>query len=135
MDGNYNNVTTVTKFVRDGKFLLRDSTFNYAVIGANIGIPMNVNVDHPSEPLRITVPRKGVQTALTPADEFNTLQAIPSGIFSIQQEFDSKYVFVSLPFARELLGLDNQVSAYEIKLKNANKVEEMQKQIAALVGH
>lgn len=134
VDSNYNHVTTVNKYVRDGRFLLKDSLYNYAVLGANIGLPMNVNVDHPTETLRITVPRRDVKSAITPADEFNTMQAIPSGIFSIQQEFDSKYVFVSLSFARELLGLDNQVSAYEIKLKNSNRVNEMQKQIAAVMG-
>jgi lipoprotein-releasing system permease protein len=86
------------------------------------------------EPLRITVPRRGVKTAFVPEEEFNTMTIIPGGIFSIQQEFDSKYVFTSLDFARQLLDLDNRVSGYEIKLKDGADIEKARQQIAAIVG-
>ena len=68
--------------MRKGDFLLKDSTFHYAVIGANISGPLNITTERSIEPLRITVPRKGVKTALMPEDEFNTLPVVPAGIFS-----------------------------------------------------
>jgi lipoprotein-releasing system permease protein len=120
--------------VRDGKFLLHDASLNYAIIGANIGMPLNINIDQSMEPLRITVPRRGVKNAFVPEEEFNTMSAIPAGIFSIQQEFDSKYVFVSLDLARQLLGLDNRVSGYEIKLKDGADAEKARVQIAQIMG-
>jgi len=134
VDENYGKVTIVDKYVRAGNFALRDSSLNYAVVGANIAIPLNINVDRSMEPLRITVPRRGVKNAFVPEDEFNTMTAIPGGIFSIQQEFDSKYVFVSLDFAQQLLGLDNRVSGYEIKLKDGADIEKTRLQIAQIVG-
>jgi len=134
VDEKYNSVTTVNHFVRNGNFQLRDSSLNYAVIGANIAIPLNINIDRSMEPLRITVPRRGVKSALVPEEEFNTMSVIPGGIFSIQQEFDSKYVFVSLDFARQLLGLDNRVSGYEIKLRDGTDIEKARQQIAQIVG-
>ena len=134
VDENYNKVTTVSHYVRDGNFELRDSSLNYAVIGANIAIPLNINVQRSMEPLRITVPRRGVKTAFVPEEEFNTMTIVPGGIFSIQQEFDSKYIFTSLDFARQLLDLDNRVSAYEIKLKDGADTEKARQQIAAIVG-
>ena len=134
VDENYNNVTTVSHFVRDGKFQVKDSSLNYAIIGANIAVPLNINIDRSMEPLRITVPRRGVKTAFVPEEEFNTMSATPGGIFSIQQEFDSKYVFVSLDFARQLLGLDNRVSGYEVKLKDGANIEKAREQIAQIVG-
>ncbi len=134
VDDNYNKVTTVSHYVRDGKFLLHDASLNYAIIGANIGMPLNINIDHSMEPLRITVPRRGVKNAFVPEEEFNTMSAIPGGIFSIQQEFDSKYVFVSLDLARQLLGLDNRVSGYEIKLKDGANAEKARAQIEQIMG-
>jgi len=134
VDENYNDVTTVKQYVRVGKFLLRDSSRNYAVLGANISYPMNIDVKRGVESLRITVPRKGVKTVFAPEDAFNTMSAIPAGIFSIQQEFDSKYVFVNLNFARELLGEENKISAYEIKLKEGTDIKDAKKQLAELVG-
>lgn len=134
VDEHYNDVTIVNKYVRHGSFLLRDSAYNYAVLGANISTPLNVVIERSIEPLRITVPRRGVKSAILPEDQFTTLPVIPSGIFSIQQEFDSKYVFVSLPFAQELLGLGNRVSGYEIKLKNDANLDRAKREIAALAG-
>ena len=134
VDENYNDVTTVKKYVREGKFLLRDSSRNYAVVGANISYPMNIDVKRGVEPLRITVPRKGVKTVFAPEDAFNTMSTIPAGVFSIQQEFDSKYVFVNLNFARELLGEENKVSAYEIKIREGTDIKDAKQQLAELVG-
>ena len=134
VDENYNSVTTVKQYVRDGEFLLKDSLRNYAVLGANISYPMNIDVNHGREALRITVPRKGVKTVFAPEDAFNTMSVIPAGVFSIQQEFDSKYVFVGLGFARELLGEENRVSAYEIKLKDGADIQDTKKLLAEAVG-
>ncbi len=135
VDENFNAVTTIKNYERDGKFLLHDSTMNYAVLGANISYTMNMDVTHGSEPLRITVPRKGVRTAFAPEDAFNTMSVVPAGVFAIQQEFDSKYVFVDLNFARELLGEDKAVSAYEIKLKEGASIEAAKKQMQELLGN
>lgn len=134
VDEHYNDVTTVSHFVRNGSFTLHKGNLNYAVIGANISSPLNINVEHPTEPLRITVPRKGVKNAMIPEDAFNTVPLVPGGIFSIQQEFDSRYVFVSLEAARELLGADNRVSGYEIKLSSGANVEKTKKAIAEIAG-
>ncbi len=134
VDENYNNVTTVKDYVRQGKFLLHDTLANYAVLGANLSYSMSINPERGYEPLRITVPRKGVKNALLPEDAFTSQQAMPAGVFSIQQEFDSKYVFVSLEFAKQLLGDENGISAYEVKLKNDSDLEEAGNKIAALCG-
>lgn len=134
VDENYHHVTTVQQYVRDGKFLLRNSHSFYTVVGANIGYSMNMDVNRGAEPLRITVPRKGVKTVFVPEDAFNTMSAIPAGVFSIQQEFDSKYVFVNLAFAQELLGEESGVSAYEIKLNKEISLKEAKQQIEQLAG-
>ncbi|HLP49740.1 MAG TPA: FtsX-like permease family protein [Chitinophagales bacterium] len=134
VDEKYNEVTTVQQYVRDGRFMLRDTNRNYTVVGANIGYSMNMDVTSGIEPLRITVPRKGVKTAFAPEDAFNTMSAYPVGVFSIQQEFDSKYVFVNLDFARELLGEENRVSAYEVKLSDGTDIDAAKERIAAAIG-
>jgi lipoprotein-releasing system permease protein len=134
VDDKYNEVTTVKNYVRDGQFVLKDVTRQYAVVGANISYAMNIDVNRGHEPLRITVPRKGTQTAFTPEDAFSTMSVVPAGVFSIQQEFDSKYVFVSLDMARELLDEENRVSAYEIKLSEGADLEQVRDELKVLAG-
>ncbi len=134
VDEAYNKVTTVKDFVREGKFNLGDSLHSYAVVGANIGLSMNMNVEEQFEPLRITVPRKGVKSSFNPADEFSTMQVLPAGMFAIQQDFDSKYIFVNLAFAKELLGSENQITAYEVRLKPNADLDKAAEAIGAAVG-
>ncbi len=134
VDEQYNDVNSVRDYVRIGDFDLGDSLGHKAVVGGNIAISMNITTDPTFETLRITVPRKGVKSTINPADAFNTQQIIPAGIFSIQQEFDSKYIFVGLDFAKELLGGDNRISAYELKLKPGADLETSRKKLSALLG-
>ncbi len=134
VDNNYNSVTTVKNFVREGVFDLGDSVRHRAVVGANIGLSMNMNVEEQYEPLRITVPRKGVKSSFNPADEFSTMQLLPAGMFAIQQDFDSKYVFVSLDFAQQLLDGENQLSAYEVKLKEGADLDKAAEVLGTALG-
>lgn len=133
VDENYNKVSAVEKQVKEGAFLLKDSVLNYAVIGANIFSALNINIEQGILPLQITVPKKGTATVLMAEDAFTIREVVPSGVFSIQQEFDSKYVFVSLDLAQELTGEGSQLSAYEIKLKEGVNAESEKEKIQQLV--
>lgn len=134
VDDSYSNVTSVYQYVRDGSFLLRDSSYHYSVIGATLSQMLNINLQHSTEPLRITVPQRGLKSVFNPRDAFHTTLTLPAGIFSIQQEFDSKYVFVSLDLAREILGQENAVSSYEVKLKDGVSLEKKKDELSAMLG-
>jgi lipoprotein-releasing system permease protein len=134
VDSKYNDVTDVKNHIKMGRFILWDSVNQYAVIGANVYAALNVDVERSVYPLQITVPRKGNGTVLLPEDAFTFRDVVPGGVFSIQQEFDSKYVFVSLEFASELLGSEHEVSAYEIKLKPNTDMDAAKEEIQKLVG-
>jgi len=134
VDEAYPQVASVKDFVRLGTFSIYDSPHQHAVVGANIGFSMNIDVERSIEPLQITVPRKGVKTAMRPEDVFTTRMAIPDGLFSIQQEFDSKYVFVNLKFAQELLGDEESISAYEVKLKPGTNLVRTKENLQQLLG-
>ncbi|MCW3125950.1 MAG: hypothetical protein JWO03_1608 [Bacteroidetes bacterium] len=134
VDENYNNVADIKSHVKIGSFELSDSMNQYAVVGANIYAALNIDVEKSLYPIQVTVPKKGKGTAILPEDAFTFRDVIPGGVFSLQQEFDNKYVFVSLPFARELLDAEGQVSAYEIKLRPDANLEQAQADIRKIVG-
>jgi lipoprotein-releasing system permease protein len=134
VDDKYNEAADVKSHIKMGRFILSDSANQYAVIGANVYAALNVDVERSLYPLQITVPRKGTGTAIMPEDAFTFRDVLPGGVFSIQQEFDSKYVFVSLAFAQELLGSEDEVSAYEIKLKPSAGLDRAKKNIQNLIG-
>lgn len=135
VDDNYAKVSAIEQHIKLGKFILQDTAYQYAIVGANILSALNIDVEKSLYPLQITVPRKGKGTAILPEDAFTTRDLLPGGVFSIQQEFDSKYVFVSLPFAQELLSNEGQLSAYELKLKPKQDLDDAKQVIQHIVGN
>ena len=134
VDASYDSVADIKSHVKMGSFRLSDSVNQYAVVGANIYASLNIDVERSLYPIQITVPRKGKGTAILPEDAFTFRDVIPGGVFSLQQEFDNKYVFVSLPFATELLDAEGQVSAYEVKLRTDIDLEHAKADIQKIAG-
>lgn len=134
VDDVFEQISSVKDYVKVGDYYLKDSTINYAVIGGNIAINLNINVDESITPLSLTIPRKGVKTAILPTDAFITGSVAPSGIFSIQQEYDSKYVLVSLDYLHELLGEESAISAYELKVADYDDVEQVKAKLKTALG-
>ena len=67
--------------------------------------------------LEIYVPRPGTGQILDPSKAFVKKEAIVSGMYQVNEELDSKYVFSDIDFARSLLRLDStKVSSVEFKL-------------------
>jgi ABC-type lipoprotein release transport system permease subunit len=99
----------------DGDFILTDSLGNpYAVIGMGVANTLGMRINFVT-PLAIYMPnRKG--SLSNPESTFNRQYIWPSGIFEVEQEFDSKYVFIPLHLVRELLDYENEISAIEIQL-------------------
>jgi lipoprotein-releasing system permease protein len=61
-------------------------------------------------------------------------QIVPSGIFSIQQEFDSKYVFVPISFMEDLLDKKDMLSYAEIRLKPGSDLIAVQERVSQACG-
>ncbi len=57
-----------------------------------------------------------------------------SGIFEVEKEYDSKYVYVPLDFARELTEIKNGVSTIEVKFNGQADPETVQKNIVKIFG-
>jgi lipoprotein-releasing system permease protein len=79
--------------------------------------------------LEVLAPKSGKGTIENPEDAFNQAVLIPVGIYAISEDLDSKYVFVDLGFAQELLEYkSNQVSGIELKInKEANEIDIIKK--------
>jgi len=129
----YLQFSGIDTMIVQGAFRLKDASNNYAVLGEIVAYNLAVGVKQP-EPISVYVPKKGRASSLLPAGNFNQKFIYPSGIFSIQQELDSKYVIVPIGFAREIFEMPENVSAIELKLKKGVSEKKAKADIAALLG-
>jgi lipoprotein-releasing system permease protein len=135
VDEHYLNVTGMQQTIRVGKFILQNEQYPFAVLGANIAAALSLNVERVTEPMTINIPRSDNVTLFNPQDAFYSASIVPGGVFSIQQEFDSKYIFVSLGFIRNLMGEEHLLSAYELKLKPGAKAESVRVELNKILGN
>jgi len=134
VDENYAQVTGIDSSMWDGKFILRSIQGRpYAVPGIGVANFLGIRVNF-IEPLNIYVPKRSGTADLDPEDAFNRNFIFPSGIYQVEQEYDSKYVFIPIDFARELLEYDSEVTSLEIKFEEGAKEGVVQKEVARLFG-
>ncbi len=130
---DYQKLSGIDTMMAEGKFILQKDSNNYAVVGQGVAYNLGLNLNDYQNPLEIYVPRRE-SNFTNPLNAFNSEVAFPSGIFSVQQEFDIKYVIIPLRFARKLLGYDKEVTSEEIGLATNTDWDKIQEQIAKIAG-
>ena len=120
--------------VRDGNYLLNNGEHATAVLGKGVAYQLNLNLGDQSSPITAFVPRRGYASAINPDDAFTKRTALPSGIFSINDDFDYKYILVDIDFARDLLDYKNEVSAIDLGIKKGSNYEKIESEIRRIIG-
>ena len=131
----FEKMTGIDTMISEGEFLLKKGDLNFGVVGGGIAYNLQLNLNDLLSQMEIYAPRKNTTSLLDAEAAFNRRFLSPSGVFSIQQEFDTKYIIVPLRFAYEILEKDSQVSSLEIGLKPGLKSDEIQAEIKSLVGN
>lgn len=99
----------------DGELKLKENGVNYAVIGAGVQFTLSVAVNEPLYPLQVYYIKNERYVGLDPSKLYVRQNIVPSGVFSIIQQFDENYILVPLDFARDLLEYGNKRTSLEIK--------------------
>ncbi len=126
VDDTYLEATPLDSMLVDGSLILRDGDVDYAIVGAGIAWYLELTPRDFLTPLEMYVPRRTGMSVVNPLEAFNREIAYPSGVFSIQQEFDTRYVLVPLRTMQRLLDYQDERTALEIRLKggNASRIAE-----------
>jgi lipoprotein-releasing system permease protein len=133
-DESFIKVTGIDSMIYDGAMILKEDNRPYAVVGQGVAASLQVGLKF-INPLFVYMPKRlGNINIANPDDAFRRKYLFPSGIFSIEQDYDSRYVIVPIDFMRELLEYTNEVSSIEIKLNQEMDADETQSNIIGLLG-
>lgn len=121
VDNRFIKVTNFNKHLYAGEWFEPNS--ENVVVGADISRKLGLGLFDYNNALEAYVPKPGKGDIENPEKAFNKSLLFPSGIYSINEELDGKYVFCSIGLAQYFLGLkNNEITNLEIKLKpNANE--------------
>jgi lipoprotein-releasing system permease protein len=94
---------------------------------------LGVNIRDFLSQLTLIAPRRTSGNMMN-VNSFNYELIIPSGVFSIQQELDEKYVFVPLRFAQTLFEYDSLRSFYEVWTSTDAVAAKIKPQVKQIMG-
>ncbi len=134
VDDNYISVSDIDSAMWEGEFSLIDEKGRpYAVPGVGIAQYLGIRVNFIT-PLFIYVLKRTAESTLNPENAYNREYIFPSGIYQIEQSYDSKYIYVPLEFARDLIENENGISSIEIRFEDDADSRIVQKNVTELFG-
>jgi len=130
----FTRVSGLDSLIVDGEVRFDPADTPMGVIGQELAGELGVGLNF-INPINIYVPKRTGRLLLNPLQSINHQYIFPSGVFGVQQDYDSKYLIVPIEFARELFDYSaNEVSALEISVNDTRRIPEIMKQLSAVFG-
>jgi len=130
---NYAQLNGMDSAIIEGSFNLRPDRSGGLIAGVGIGSSLALNVLDPFTSVKIYALTKESKAG-TFGSPFRKMDALPTGIFAIQQEYDNQYIFAPIDRVQYLLQKKQEVSAFEIKLAEGYRPHEVKENIQTLLG-
>ena len=131
---DFEKMSRLDTMVIDGEFILENEGRNFTVIGAGVAYYLGANPKDFTNPISVYIPRRTKSTSMNFENAFNNQLILPSGVFSVQQDYDSKYIIVPIRFAKDLLDYTNEVTSIELGLEQDADTDKIQSDIQNTLG-
>ena len=134
VDSLFSRVVPIREMVVRGEYALRFGDVEQAVVGQGVEYALGINMAL-VEPMRIYMPRRGRSPAILPVGMYRSREIFPGGVFALDGQTDSKYILVSIDFARQLLEYGPQtVSSVAAGLAEGADPNRVRARIAEIAG-
>src|SRR5205085_10700102 len=121
-------------YVTEGKYDVGTIDAPSLVAGTGISNAAGVDMQSHSSNLVLYLPNRKAKN-FSSLDAMHSFEVRPSGIFSVQQEFDDKYAFTNLAFVQYMLDLEpNQYNGIEISVVKQDDIPKIQQQLQKISG-
>jgi lipoprotein-releasing system permease protein len=134
VDDSFIDVTGLDSMIYEGSMTLKENNRNFAVVGQGVAYSLGIGLHFINPMFVYSIDRKSKFNMAQPEESIRRDFIFPSGIFAIEQDFDSKYVIVPIEFTRKLLSYDEEVTFLEVKLDPGAGEEALQEQIISILG-
>ena len=116
-----------------GDAILEQNEYHYGIMGAGAAAIVQLYLDN-TQSFQLYYPKRTKKNFANPAEAFHKRFLIPSGVFQSYTEYDEKYLFCDIAFARELMEYKGEVTSVEVFINSKTQVEKCRKEIEKLLG-
>ena len=136
VDKSFINQGRVVNNLTEGGFNIFNQKTKNTIIGRGIKYSLGINTNSNFESITAFILNDSIkinpQMLNSKIYQKNKLNVV--GVFAIENNFDSNYIFTSLETAQNIFNKKNMISGYEIKLKNIYEVNKTKDDIKNIVG-
>ncbi|MCD6332740.1 MAG: ABC transporter permease [Bacteroidales bacterium] len=132
---DFARVSGIDSMLTDGGFTLSEGDLPGGIIGQDLAWQLGVGLNF-INPLHLYVPKRNSSFFSDPATAFSHRYLFPTGIFSIQADYDATYLLVPVDFAKTLFGFHSgEYSALEIFLRKNQKTAPVTHTLENYLGY
>jgi lipoprotein-releasing system permease protein len=127
VDENYAKLTGFNSSIQYGDsqlFTLPES----CIIGMGVANTLQVS-DKSIEPMQAFAFVNNGSLSNAPENAFTQTALRPIGIFSVQDEFDNKYILSSLAQAQTMLQMEGKLTSYAVQLNNSKDADKIKEKL------
>lgn len=135
VDEEFKNLTHFDTVVNEGTYRFKYDNQFYGVFGRGVAGRLGINVNDFVSPISIYAPIRGKTEGINPEDAFNKLSISPAGIFSLNDDFDFKYVLIDLEAAQQLFDCKGSFSNIELSIEDKNQLVSIQEKLQMQLGN
>lgn len=135
VDSSYVTWTSLDSMIVEGSLMLDYNGQPLAIPGQGIAYYLGINLNNFDALIEVYAPSRSAQSNINPENAFQRFDIRPAGVFSIQQDFDTKYMIVPLSFTRELFDYPDELTSIEIAVNQGADMEAIQAQVKKILGN
>jgi lipoprotein-releasing system permease protein len=134
VDDAFRKLTHFDTVVVQGSYRFFYENQYYGVFGRGVANKMDININDFVTPISLYAPVRGKVESINPEDAFNKISISPSGIFSLNDDFDYKFVLIDLQAAQKLFDCPDAFSLVELSVSNKNDLKTVQEKLQEVLG-
>jgi lipoprotein-releasing system permease protein len=134
VEESFYTMTGIDSLIIEGKIAHNSESNNNIIMGWGIADKLSLFISQSVYQVGVIVPKRGTKKGLAPGSEFNKKTANATGIFSVNPDFDTKYVLGGLIFVQKLLKHKDRLSSVELGLKEGADWDKVKDQVQSIVG-
>ncbi len=131
VSADFLKMSEFNNLIHDGEFNIEK---NNVVMGKGIYYKLQTSINDFSSPLSIFAPKRGNTNSINPDDGLNEIKAFTAGTFSINDDFDDKYVIMNIENARAIFDYTNEITSIELKLQSTANKQSIEEKIKSILG-
>ena len=131
VDSSFIKVSKINDYLYIGNWL--EPTTNEAIIGSEIARKLSIGLFDYQNVLEVYAPKPGKGLIESNENAFNIIALQPTGLFNINEDLDSKFIYCDIEIARKLFQFHkNQISSIEFKTTSISSEEKTIRDLKAI---